>query len=131
MNTLKNTGERLSLLWIFVMFNYLYCDVITLTDPVKQSGPQLTQEFLFGASILMEIPIAMVLLSRILKYGANRWVNIISGTIMFIVQILTLFIGIPTMYYVFFSAIEIACVLSIVWIAWKWSKTENILDSGI
>mgnify|MGYP001397527957 CR=1 FL=1 len=121
----------LSTLWIFVMFNYLYCDVLTLTDPIKQVGPQLTQGFLLGASILMEIPIAMVLLSRILKYKANRWANIIAGTIMVAVQILTLFIGIPTIYYVFFSIIEIACVLFIVWTAWKWKNPENVTNNNI
>jgi hypothetical protein len=121
----------LSTLWIFVMFNYLYCDVLTLTDPIKQVGPQLTQGFLLGASILMEIPIAMVILSRILKYGANRWANIIAGIIMAAVQILTLFIGIPTIYYVFFSAIEIACVLFIVWTAWKWKNPENVTYNNI
>jgi len=124
MNTIKNIGEKLSLLWIFVMFNYLYCDVIAVIDPIEQVGPQLTQGFLLGAAILMEIPIAMVLLSRILKYKANRWVNIIAGTIMVIVQILTLFIGVPTLYYIFFSAIEIACVLFIIWTAWKWPSSE-------
>jgi hypothetical protein len=122
-NDLKS---KLSLLWIFLMFNYLYCDVMTLTDPVKQIGPQLTQEFLLGASILMEIPIAMVLLSRILRYRANRLANIIAGVIMVIVQILTLFIGTPTLYYIFFSAIEIACLLFIVWYALKWKGEESI-----
>jgi hypothetical protein len=117
--------ELLSTLWVFLMFNYLYCDVLTLTDPVKQSGPQLTQGFLLGASILMEIPIAMVLLSRILKYRINRWANIIAGTIMVAVQILTLFIGIPTIYYVFFSAIEITCALFIIWTAWNWPKSKD------
>jgi hypothetical protein len=119
---MKDRKVTLSTLWVFLMFNYLYCDVLTLTDPVKQVGPQLTQEFLLGASILMEIPIAMVLLSRILKYKANRWANIIAGTIMVAVQILTLFIGIPTIYYVFFSAIEITCALFIIWYAWKWPR---------
>ena len=77
----------------------------------------------------MEIPIAMVILSRILKYRANRWTNIIAGTIMAAVQILTLFIGIPTIYYVFFSVIEIACVLFIVWTAWKWKNPENVTNN--
>lgn len=131
MNKLKNIEERLSLLWIFMMFNYLYCDVLTLTDPIKQIGPQLTQGFLLGASILMEIPIAMVILSRILKYRANRFTNIIAGIIMAVVQILTLFIGIPTIYYVFFSVIEITCVLFIVWTAWKWKDDENVTNNNI
>jgi hypothetical protein len=67
----------------------------------------------------------MVLLSMTLKYKANRWSNIIAGTIMTIVQFSSLFIGsAPTIYYMFFSIIEIACTLSIVWYAWRWRNPE-------
>ena len=59
---------KLSTLWVFATLNYLYCDVVTLMDPVKHSGSiQFTQGFLLGAAILVEIPIAMVLLSRIVE----------------------------------------------------------------
>ena len=126
MNLIKKAAAmdmkmKLSTLWIFAILNYLYCDVLGLTDPVKlkqlvnETGPiQMTQGFLLGAAILMEIPIALVLLSRVLKYKPNRWANIIAGIIMSVVQILTLFIETPTSYYVFFSIVEIACTLFIV-----------------
>lgn len=125
---------RLSTLWIFAMFNYLYCDVMSLMDPgfLKQylngnvGGVQLTQGFFLGAAILMEIPTAMVLLSRVLGYKANRWANIIAGAIMTVVQFSTLFFGSsPTIYYLFFSMIEIACTLLIVGYAWKWRNAEG------
>jgi Family of unknown function (DUF6326) len=134
----KTTAEdrkvRLSILWIFVMFNYLYCDVVALMDPglLKQfmtgdvGGMQINQGFLLSAAILMEIPIAMVLLSRVLKYRANRWANIIAGIIMTTVQLSTLFFGsAPTSYYFFFSMIEIASTSLVVWVAWKWANPEG------
>jgi hypothetical protein len=62
----------------------------------------------------------MVVLSQLLKNKANRWVNIIAGTIMTAVQLLTLFVAVPTMYYLFFSIIEIATTAAIVWSAWGW-----------
>jgi threonine/homoserine/homoserine lactone efflux protein len=72
---------------------------------------------------LMEIPISMIVLSRVLKYTVNRWVNMIAATIMTIVQISSLFSGTtPTSYYIFFSLIEISCTLYIAWCAWKWTK---------
>ena len=134
-STQKTTGMKdkkvmLSTLWVFATLNYLYCDVVTLMDPVKHGSIQLTQGFLLGAAILVEIPIAMVLLSRILKYRANRWANIIAGIIMTAVQTLTLFVAVPTLYYVFFSAIEIACTAFIVWYAWRWSNIEGN-DTGV
>jgi hypothetical protein len=128
-STQKTTGMKdkkvmLSTLWVFATLNYLYCDVVTLMDPVKHGSIQLTQGFLLGAAILVEIPIAMVLLSRILKYRASRWANIIAGAIMTAVQIVTLFVAVPTLYYVFFSALEIACSAVIVWYAWRWPNIE-------
>jgi hypothetical protein len=75
-----------------------------------------------GAAILVEIFIAMVLLSRVLPYRANRWANIAAGTIMTAVQSVTLFVGIPAPYYLFFSVIEIATTVLIVWFAWNWRE---------
>jgi hypothetical protein len=131
MNISQTTTETrewkviLSTLWLFATLNYIYCDVVTVMDPVKRAPFQLTPGFLLGASILVEIPIAMVILSRVLKYGANRWANIIAGTIMTAVQVLSLFVATPAIYYVFFSVIEIACTLFIVWYAWTWSHSQR------
>ena len=110
----------LSTLWLFAMLTYTYGDVVTLMDPVKHGTMQLTEGFLLGGSIFMMIPISMVLLSRLLPYRANRWANLIAGTIMTVMLTLTLFVAVPTLYYVFFSAIEIACTAFIVGYAWKW-----------
>lgn len=132
--TLEEMRARLSTLWIFVMFNYLYCDVLGLMDPESLrgfldgnvGGIEITQGFLLSASILMEIPMAMVLLSRVLKYRANRWANIGAGTLMIVVQFSTLFFGSsPTPFYLFFSVIEIACTSVIVWYAWKSPDPEK------
>ena len=86
LTTAMDTRTRLSTLWLFATLNYLYCDVVTLMDPDKLrqftagavGGMEITQGFLLGAGILVEIPIAMVLLSRILQHRLNRWANIIG-----------------------------------------------------
>jgi hypothetical protein len=78
-----------------------------------------------GVGILIEIPIAMVLLSRVLEYRANRWANIAAGTVMTAVQFSTLVFSSFTdaaIYYVFFSIIEVTCTALIVWYAWKWPE---------
>jgi hypothetical protein len=117
---------KLSTLWLVAMLTYTYGDVVTLMDPVKHGSMQLTQGFLLGASIFMTIPIAMVLLSRILNHGANRLANIVAGSIMTVVLIITLFVAVPAMYYVFFSAVEIASTALIVIFASRWSGTEGV-----
>lgn len=130
-NPSKKTAETidrkvlLSSLWLFAMLTYTYGDVVTLMDPVKHGSIELTESFLLGGSIYMMIPISMVLLSRILKYRASRWASIIAGTIMTITLTLTLFVAVPTTYYAFFTAIEIACTALIVWYAWKWTNPEG------
>lgn len=123
----------LSTLWIFVTLNYLYCDLMSMMNPdvLNQflTGDlgfvQITQEFLLGSAILMEIPISMVLFSRILKNKVNRWFNIIAGLIMSGVQIMSLSMGTPEMHYVFFSIIEVSTTLFIVWYAWTWSRQNS------
>ena len=122
--------SKLSTLWIFVALNYLYCDIVSLMDPEllplylrgNVNGLELTPGFLLGAGILVEIFIAMVLLSRVLRYRTNRWANIAAGTIMTAVQSATLFVGVPAPYYLFFSVIEIATTVLIVWFAWNWRE---------
>lgn len=118
----------LSSLWLFAVLNYLYCDVMTHMDPdaLKQiltgsvGSIHITQGFLLQASFFMEIPIAMVLFSRILKYQVARWASIVAGTIMTAGQIASLFVGTePTLYYIFFSTIEISCTVFIVVYAWR------------
>jgi Family of unknown function (DUF6326) len=146
MNSITKTTEMtdkkalLSTLWAFALFNYLYCDVISLMDPafLKQymtgnvGGVHVTQGFLLGAAVLMEIPTVMVLLSRVLGYNANRWANIIAGFIMTVVQFSTLFFGSsPTIYYIFFSILEIACTALIVWFAWNWANPEGNLENKV
>ena len=116
---------RLSALWLFAMLTYTYGDVVTLMDPVKHGSIQLTEGFLLGGSIFMMIPITMVLLSRILKYRASRLASIIAGIIMTVTLPMTLFAAVPTMYYTFFTVIEILSTALIVWYAWKWRDTKT------
>ena len=83
---------------------------------------QITQGLLLVFSILLEIPIAMIFLSRVLKYRANRWANIIAGviTILFVIGG-----GNPSLSYRFFATIEVVCMSLIVWYAWKWPNPEG------
>src|SRR5262249_5296912 len=80
--------ERLSLLWIFALLNYLYADVLALFAFVgsPNSAPHLPQWALMGSAVLMEIPIAMIVASRLLSFRANRLANIIAGAIMTLVN---------------------------------------------
>ena len=126
--------SKLSALWLFVTLNHLYCDVAGLMErelltgyPTGHvGGMEIDQGFLLGAGMLVEIPIAMVLLSRVLRWRASRWANIVAGAVMTVVQLWTLFVGgSPAMYYLLFSVIEIATTAFIVRSAWKWSEKPS------
>jgi len=141
MQLLKHGTDRkviLSTLWIFVTLNYLYCDVMSLMSPEMLNslittggvgGMEITETFLLGAAILLEIPISLVLLSRVLKYKANRVTNIVGGLIMTLVMVGTLLMGGASYHYIFFATIEIATTLFIVWYAWTWPK-PTVAQSG-
>ncbi len=135
---MSDKTKLLSTLWIFVTFNYLYCDLIGLMDTKLLTqyldgtveGIAINEQFLLYAGILMEIPILMILLSRILKPKLNAWANGIAGTIKTVVMIATLFIGNATLYYQFFAAIEIATTLFIVFYAVKWLREQKVLQAA-
>lgn len=140
MNTDKKTFAMqdrraiLSTLWVFLAVNYIFCDVLSHMQPavIKELSTgtlgsiQVTQGFLLTAAIMMEIPFAMIILARVLKYRASRWTNIIAGAVMAAIQVVTMNMGTPpTLHYLFYSAIEIACALFIVWYAWTWRNPEG------
>src|SRR5229473_3105353 len=60
---MHDTKERLSLLWIFALLNYLYADVVALFAIAgsRNSFEPLSPWALMGSAVLMEIPIAMIL----------------------------------------------------------------------
>jgi len=74
-----------------------------------------------GVAAMFEIPFLMIVLSWVLTYRVNRWANIIAATLFVLSQISSLFLGAPSPAYIFYSTVEIAALLLIVWNAWKWT----------
>jgi len=135
MNTIKKTTGKidtkvlLSTLWIVVMINMLKADILSLFIPAMAEelartsvsvGASIPQLMLFGA-IMGQLGIAMIILSRVLKYGINRWVNIVAG----IVTIAYIWGGMTTYpHYIFIASVETLCLLLIIGFAWKWRNVE-------
>ena len=129
-----DTKILLILLWVFYSLNFMYADTLSKLEPgvlagimsgtVADGTVKITAEFLLGTAIMFEIPFLMIVLSWVLKYRANRWANIIAGTVFVVVQISSLFLGAPSPMYIFYSTMEIAGLLLIVWNAWKWTNPE-------
>ncbi|MEO0332476.1 MAG: DUF6326 family protein [Bacteroidota bacterium] len=105
----------LSTLWIFVLMNMIYADILGTLKPgyldqLERLSTELTSTSVLTFSILMEIPIVMILLSRVLDYRANRWANFIA------VPLAILWVVVPTLMpslgdgtpisYLFFATVE-------------------------
>ena len=139
---MEDIRVRLSVLWLFATLNYIYADVFFCIDVLGsgKGGPAVlhfsTGAWL-GIAILMEIPIAMILLSRILTPTANRWANIVAGITETAAVLLTSFI-LPMLhltgtssYYLFFGTVEVACTSLIVLYAWRWpTETASRIEAS-
>ena len=133
-STQMNTKVLLIILWAFFTVNFMYADTLSSLEPgviaMHMTGytgggtVKITEGFLLGTAIMFEIPFLMIVLSWVLKYRANRWANIIAGTLFVLAQIGSLFLGAPSPAYIFYVVFEIAALLLIVWNAWKWRYPE-------
>ena len=122
-------GTRLSTLWVVVMFNMVFADILTFIKPgalqelwAGQAGVHVTPGLLLVFALLLEIPIAMIFVSRILKRGPNRWANTAAAVIT------TAFVvggGSLNLHYVFFATVEVACMALIVWSVWTRRNSET------
>lgn len=130
----KTTQEEMkttfSTLWIFIMFNMAFADIIGFTYPgfmakLVAGGPidgiVVTPTLLLVGALLLEIPTAMIFLSRLLKHSINRWFNMIAAviTMIYVVGMST-----PTVVYWFFCSLEIIASLLIIVLACKWRNLE-------
>lgn len=113
----------LSTLWIFALINYIYADIFTaFFNPPVPGSLTVTAGTVLVYAVLMETGIVMVLLSRILPHGWNRWLNVIVGVIQTAFVTWSLFGEPPQPYYVLFVCIEVATLLFIAIYALTWKK---------
>ncbi len=125
-----DTKVLLSTLWLVVMLNMLKADILSLNIPgaaeevaktAASAGTSIPQLMLVGA-IIGNFSIAMIILSRVLKYGINRWANIVMGIV------ITAYIwGGAAAYphYTFIAVVETLCLLLIIGLAWTWRNNET------
>ena len=124
------TKIKLSALWIVVMFNITFADIVGFIHPGALEkiiegdfGFSITPEILLLFSVFLEIPIAMIFLSLVLSDRMSRWLNTfaVAFTILFVVGG-----GSATYSYCFFAAAEIVCMLVILWFVWRRGGPEPV-----
>ena len=105
---------------------------------------ELNQSRILSFAIVMQLSIMMIPLSVFLPYKSNRIANITIGLMMtitigllmaifleltqfgklFFIYIFSSLFESNTLHFIFFSIIEIATTLAIIWIAFNWSERE-------
>ena len=120
---------KLSTLWVFVLFNLIFSEFHRLLQPgfLEEvmtgtiSGVQMSQEVLLLGAVVLEIPIAMALLSRVLSYRVNRWANIIAGAMTIAIVLFNMSADLDN---IFFSTIGVVAMFLVVWYAWRWHRQQ-------
>ncbi len=127
---MNDMRTRISTLWVVVMLNMIYADILSFITPGElqalwagEAGVQVTPMLLMVFAVLIEVPIAMIFLSRILKGGANRWANTVAAVITAAYVLFGGSLYLP--HYVFFVTVEIACMAAIVWSVWSRRGAET------
>jgi hypothetical protein len=126
---------RLSTLWIVIMFNMVYADILSFLNPEflrelmtgYAEGIRVTPQLLVGAAVMAEIPILMVFLARIMKPTVNRRANLVA------IPLTAAFIiggGSTSPHYLFLAAIELVCLALILRHVWRWQADTSPTMSG-
>lgn len=124
-----DTKVLLSTLWMVVMINMLKADILSLFIPgatnevvktAASASASIPQLMLVGA-VMGQLGIAMIILSHVLRYGINRWANIVVA----IVTLAYIWGGMASYpHYIFIASVESLGLLLIVWFAWTWRSEE-------
>lgn len=121
------TKVKLAALWAVVMFNMAMADIVGFIHPGALQnilegnvGVEPTAGLLLVFSALIEVPIAMVVLSLVLPPEAHRWVSTLA-----IVLTATFIVvgGSATPSYVLFAAFELAAMAGVLVLAWRGARS--------
>jgi hypothetical protein len=127
-----STKTLLSILWVFLTVNFIFCDVFSLMHAPdlknimdgKIGDIEITQEFLLAFAIIMEIPMLMIVFSLVLKHKINRILNLVFAAFLIIIQGWSLTTDDNSLHYIFFSIVEILALIIIFQRAWIWKSEE-------
>ena len=125
-----NPKLKLSALWLFILLNIIFRDIhqFTMKSHLEMlltgiyNGTKVTETLMLIGGIVLEIPIAMVLFSLLLKRKYNRIANFVA-----VVLTIGLFMMEPPsdMDDVFFKVIELIGLIAIIVTAGKWRADVN------
>ncbi len=123
-------NNLLSALWLFILLNIIFRDIhqFTLKSHLEMlltgyyNGTKITEELMLFGGFLVEVPIAMVLLSLMFTRNIGRPVTIVAAFTMAATLLFTL----PSdMDDVFHLVMELSALAVILWKAWIWPEDKS------
>ena len=121
-----NSQSLLSTLWIFVLLNIIFRDLHEFLNQghiEEMMNLNISEETMLFYGILLEIPIMMTVLSRILNNMLNKWINVTVASLLMIGTLSTL--ACADLDDIFFTLINTIAFLAIVYTAWKLPIKKN------
>ena len=116
--------SHLATLWIYVMFNMAFADIVGFLNPgapEEMMAMKPSPEMLVVFAVLPEIPIVMIVPSRLLPHKANHRANIVASVIAILIVVGA---GTTAASHIFFASIEVVAMLAVIWRAWKWTDPQ-------
>lgn len=127
--------NTLSTLWVFVMINMAFADILSLYLPgtIDQiatgtiDGITITPVFLLAAAGLIELGLVMIVLTRCLPVRAARIANLVAApvTILFVVGG-----GATAPHYLLIGSFETIALILIFALAWGWER-QRFSNPGV
>lgn len=120
---------KIATLWILAGVATYRCT--SLLDPgvveeilAGEAAQYQTPAVLLLFTLLWLIPLAMAFVTFILKDVANRWVNLVLGVVLTLLNIghLVLHFGFPTAHGLLIVASTVVATGLIAWYAWRWPQ---------
>lgn len=105
-----------------MVFNDIYSFVILMDKFVRPELPGDAETLMLVAAFVSNIPLLMIILSKVLKYKVNRILNICVA----IFTILYVWGGMSNYpHYIAVAAIETVIALIIIVMAWRWKEESK------
>jgi len=124
-----DTRLKIAALWIAMLFIFAYVDLFSLYRPDVRADLEagrlfafdVSQTFLFFATLYVVCPSLMIYLTLVMPRGINRLLNVALAAV-YAVTIVGSAVG-EWAYFVLGSAAELALLGAVVYHAWTWRET--------
>ena len=124
-----NVRIKISALWTAMLFVFAYVDLFSLYRAdvradleAGQLGPlTITQWSLLGVTAYVVLPALMVFLTLVLPARGARLANLVLALV-YVVTIAGTTVGEGNYYYLLGSALEVALLAGIAYLAWTWPR---------